>query len=50
MVRGDLEFDSDQESGSEIASMQKSAHQKSVALLGSRIIRSGCSAAAHRYI
>jgi hypothetical protein len=47
MVPGDLEFDSDQESGSEIASMQKSAWQRSVTFLGSRI-GLGCSAAAHR--
>jgi len=37
MVRSDLEFDSDQESGSEIASMQKPGRQRSVTLLGSRI-------------
>jgi hypothetical protein len=46
MVRGDVEFDSDQESGSEIASMQKPARQRA-ALLGSRYplgpFRSGSS-------
>jgi hypothetical protein len=47
MVRGDVEFDSDQESGSEIASMQKPARQSRAALLGSRYplgpFRSGSS-------
>jgi hypothetical protein len=44
-VDGSLEFDSDQESGSEIASIKEIGSQRSVIFLGSRIsaIRSGSS-------
>jgi hypothetical protein len=38
MLRGDLEFDSDQESGSENASMQKPARQRRVTFLGDQNI------------